>query len=79
MARYVWIVRAFSPRDGGWVRVFGSFRSEQLAWNAIEFFWEMIVESGDYESLEVKRTISFRELESIGQQLARRRQAFRVT
>jgi len=59
MAKYVWIVQAFSPRDGGWVRVFNQFPSEKRAWETIGWFWPMFVDAGDYESLEVKGTVSF--------------------
>ena len=59
MARMVWIIRALSPRDGGWVRCFGRFPSQELAWGLVEFMWEMIVNAGDYETIEVVRTIAF--------------------
>ena len=60
MPRYVWIVLAFSPRDGGWVRIFEQFNVQRKAWQAVIFFWPVMVLSGDYETMEVKRTIAFR-------------------
>ena len=59
MAKFVWVVRALSPRDGGWVRWFGHFRSETDAWLLIEMFWEMMVRAADYTTLKVVKTISF--------------------
>ena len=58
-SHYVWVVRAFSQRDGGWVRVFNQFRDEELAWTAVALFWDMMVEE-DFLTVEVIRTISFR-------------------
>ena len=60
MAMYVWYVQAFSPRDGGWVRWFGHFRSEEMAWLMVTMLWEMIVDAGDYETIEVRRTLTWR-------------------
>ena len=38
MPHYIWIVKAYSIRDGGWFRVniLGTFRSEEAAWTAAE-------------------------------------------
>ena len=56
MAKYVYVVYAESPRDGGFVRIFGHFQVEKLAWEAVEFVeW-----TGDYIGVEVRRTIAFR-------------------
>ena len=60
MPHYVWIVRADSPHDGGWVRLFGSFRSEALAVHAVRLFTPMMAATGDYGEVEVRKTISFR-------------------
>ena len=60
MPRCVWIVLAFSPRDGGWMRIFDTFKVQRYAWQAVEFFWQLMVLHGDYETVEVKRTIAFR-------------------
>ena len=57
MARYVWVINALSPRVGGWVRCFGQFRSEDLAWQRVEMFWDLMVLHGDYVTVEVVRTI----------------------
>ena len=63
-SRYVWVVRAFSQRDdeNGWVRSIpiNQFRDEELAWTAVAFFWDLMVEHGDYFTVEVIRTISFK-------------------
>ena len=60
MPHYVWIVRAHSPRDGGWVRVLGSWRSEALAVAALGLFTPMMAATGDYGEVEVRKTICFR-------------------
>ena len=61
-SHYVWVVRAFSQRDdeNGWVRVFNQFRDEELAWTAVALFWDLMVEHGDYFTVDVIRTISFK-------------------
>ena len=58
-ARYVWIVIALSPRDGGWVRMFGKFRTENDAWRAVHWFLPLMELAGDYVSVDVVKTISF--------------------
>ena len=60
MARYRFIVRVLSPRDGGWVRVLGHFRTEAAAWEGIFLFWDMLQLAGDYVAVEVVRTIKFK-------------------
>ena len=59
MPRYVFVVRALSPHDGGWVRCFGVFRREEDAWMLITASWGMMVSAGDYQTIEVVRTIRF--------------------
>ena len=59
MASYRWIVLAWSPRDGGWVRNFGYFKTEQDAWDCITQFLVLIQLHGDIEGFQVKRTIRF--------------------
>jgi hypothetical protein len=60
-SHYVWVVRAFSMHDDeGWVRVFNQFRDEELAWTAVALFWDLMVEHGDYFTVDVIRTISFK-------------------
>ena len=59
MAHYVWVVLVLSPRDGGWVRHGGHFRTEEAGWQYMEVFWNMLVMAGDYVTLDVKKTISF--------------------
>mgnify|MGYP006065012377 CR=1 FL=1 len=58
----VWIVRAWSPRDGGWVRtlVGFTFRSEEQAFDGVALFMPLIDLAGDYTDIEVVRTIRFR-------------------
>ena len=58
-SHYVWVVRAFSDDENGWVRVFNQFRDEELAWTAVACFWDMMVEE-DFLTVEVIRTICFR-------------------
>jgi hypothetical protein len=59
MARYVFVVRALSPRDGGWVRIGGHCPSERLALEFIELFWGLLVDHGDFVAVEIVRTIAF--------------------
>ena len=65
MPAYVWIIRALSPRDGGWVRVLWPLPDarhsprEDMCWTMICFFWDMMVMAGDYVTVDVKRTIAF--------------------
>ena len=56
----MYVVKAFTRRDGGWTRTLGSFKSENDAWTAIDLFTPMIKEAGDYEDIFVRRTIKFR-------------------
>ena len=55
MARYVWIIKAFSPRDGGWVRLFDHYPSEQQSWCLVEAFWDLTVAHGDFVTIDVVR------------------------
>ena len=57
--RHVWVAKAYSPHDGGWVRIFGNFKTEELAWEAVQLFWEMLVTHGDHKTIEVIKTIKF--------------------
>ena len=62
MARYVWITKGFSPRDGGWVRfegMDGAWRNEEDAWRFIQLIWPLMVLSADYVTVNVVRTIQF--------------------
>ena len=56
----MYVVKAFTRRDGGWTRTLGSFKLENDAWTAIDLFTAMIKEAGDYEDIFVRRTIKFR-------------------
>ena len=64
MAHFVWIVRALSPVEGGWIRNFGHFHSEEDAWKMVLFFWPLIVSSQEDRviTIEVVKTIAFRKL-----------------
>ena len=62
MARFVWVVRALSPVEGGWIRNFGHFHSEEDAWKMVLFFWPLIVSDSDVITFEVVKTIAFRKL-----------------
>ena len=63
MARFVWVVRALSPRDGGWVRCLAKmFLSEEDAWKMVLIVWEFMVNAGDYVTIEVVKTIALRKL-----------------
>ena len=57
--RYAWVAKAYSPHDGGWVRIFGNFKTEELAWEAVHLFWETLVTHGDHKTIEVIKTIKF--------------------
>ena len=61
MPHYMFIIKALSPRDGGWVRFLpdSNFKSEEIAWEAIQIFWHMMVVAGDYVTVDVVRTIAF--------------------
>ena len=69
MPRYAFIVKALSPRDGGWIRLgtYGAggaggpwyFETEEEGWQWIEFLWPLMVLSGDYVTVTVERTIRF--------------------
>ena len=58
MAYYAFVVLALSPRDGGWVRLFGTFPSGEDAWMTVIDFWELLVYNGD-TTVDVRRTIVF--------------------
>ena len=58
MARYVFIVKALSPRDG-WVRLDGYFLTKDLGWEFYCWFYHLLVLSGDYVAVAVERTIVF--------------------
>ena len=69
MPRYAFIVKALSPRDLGWVRLgsYGAggeggsfyFRTEEEGWQFICMLWLLMVHSGDYNTVNVERTIVF--------------------
>ena len=65
MARYIWIVMAWSPRDGGWVYVLGSFRNKQLAFEAVYRFMPLLLPQG-YPVIAVFPRIAFRAPRGIG-------------
>ena len=59
MARYAFIVKALSPRDGGWVRWHGYWKTQEDAWEHVQLLWPLIVLSRDYANVTVQRTIVF--------------------
>ena len=62
MPFYAFVVLALSPRDEGWVRhhlIAPHFPSEENAWVAVIYFWDLMVLSGDYITIDVRRTIVF--------------------
>jgi hypothetical protein len=59
MPRYAFIVKALSPRDGGWVRVGGYFQTEEDGWQFYCQFFFLMVLSDDYITVDVQRTIVF--------------------
>ena len=59
-ARYRYIVFALSPRDGGWVRVFQPFKSENDALTAVELLLPLIQLSDDYDDIQIVKTIVFK-------------------
>ena len=59
MPRYAFIVKALSPRDGGWVRVGGYFKTEEDGWQFYCLFFWLMVLSDDYITVDVQRTIVF--------------------
>ena len=59
MPRYAFIVKALSPRDGGWVRVGGYFKTEEDGSQFYCLFFPLMVLSGDYITVVVERTIVF--------------------
>ena len=69
MPRYAFIVKALSPRDEGWVRLgsYGAggeggsfyFRTEEQGWHLVCMLWDLMVDSGDYLTVDVERTIVF--------------------
>jgi len=60
MPRYAFIVKALSPRDGGWVRLGGYHHTELDAVDFLgQLFIPLIVNSGDYTKVKVVRTIVF--------------------
>ena len=60
MPSYCYVVKGWSPRDGGWVRLFGYFRKEQDARDFIGFMFPLLEEHKDIEGVNVIRTIRFK-------------------
>ena len=59
MPCYRYIIKAWSPRDGGWVRLCGYFKTEQDAWDLIDVLIPLLQLHGDIEGFNVVRTIRF--------------------
>ena len=62
MPAIVYVLRALSPRDGGWVRLGGNHCSEKRAWKFVEVMWPLLVLHEDYVTIEVVRTITFKKI-----------------
>jgi hypothetical protein len=63
MARYVWVILADSPRDGGWVRWGGQFATFADAARFLAFALQLAAGGGslgDYVGIVVRPTIAFR-------------------
>ena len=59
MPCYCYIIKAWSPRDGGWMRLFGYFKTEQDAWDLIYLLTPLLELHRDIEGFNVVRTIKF--------------------
>ena len=57
--RYTWVVKAYSPSDAGWVRILWNFKTEELAWEGVQRFWEVFVLAGGLREITVIKTIRF--------------------
>ena len=53
------LARRWSPRDSGWVRLSGYFKTEQDAWDLIDVLIPLLQLHGDIEGFNVVRTIKF--------------------
>ena len=61
MAKYVFVVYAVSEDDGlERLRLFGQFKTEKDAWEAVVLLWGMMVADCGCNSIYVRRTISVR-------------------
>ena len=59
-ARFWYIVKGHSPRDGGWVRLVGYFKTRSDAMNYISVIWPLVLLAGDYTTMRVQRIIVFK-------------------
>ena len=59
-ARYAFVVYAYDERQGGWVRLGRNFRTSIMAWKFNEMMWHLLVFSGDYEIVDVTRSLKFK-------------------
>ena len=62
MPCYVFVVWAFKPSNGGWVRLFGHFRTEQDARRTVAYFWRLLFASEYFIDYQVVRTIFFKKM-----------------
>ena len=60
MSVFVWIVKALPAGEDEWVRLFKHFRQEEEAWLAILVLAPLFEVAGDYDQLQVVRTVAFR-------------------
>ena len=57
--RVRFIVKVLSPRDGGWIRMFGYFKTYADALQCVNLFMPMMNLAGDYDNFQIKKTVCF--------------------
>ena len=59
-ARYRFIVEVNSPRDGGWVRWFGGFKSEAEAYHCFQMLMTLALAAGEFPlGMRVRKIVIF--------------------
>ena len=56
--RYRWIMEGYNEQDG-WVRWFDYAKTEEMAWETINWFARLKRLSGDCDDVRVRKTIVF--------------------
>ena len=59
MPCYAYVTRARKLPDGIWEPVWGYFRSQDAAWKTVDILFPIMKKKGDYDVVEVIRTIRF--------------------
>ena len=72
-ARFRYIVKGHSPRDGGWVRNVGYFKKVSDAQTYIRVIRPLVVLAGDYTMMRVQRIIVFKSVLAAERSRSRRR------